>query len=264
MTKVSIITPCLNAAPFIERTIQSILSQKGDFELEYIVVDGVSSDGTLDIIKRYEDRLRWVSERDPGQTAAINKGLRMTQGDIVAFLNADDLYKPGSLQRVVEAFKDPSVHWLFGKCDIIDVNDQELRAAITAYKNYNLKRSSHNRILSENYISQPAVFWRRSVMSEVGYLDESEHYVMDYEYWLRMWERYEPLYIDAYLSSFRWYETSKSGSGFDKQFADELRVAKKYAKGKTWPILLHRFNYYKIVGAYSMMAWVRKLSGGRR
>ncbi len=259
MTRISIITPCLNAVQFIERTIESVLSQQGDFELEYIIVDGVSTDGTLDIIKRYDGRLRWVSEKDPGQTAAINKGLRMTTGDIVAFLNADDLYKPGTLDRVVKAFADPKVQWLFGMCDIIDIHDNEVRKAITSYKNFHLRRASLSRILAENFISQPAVFWRRSVMSEVGYLDEAEHYVMDYEYWLRIWQRFEPLFIDDYLSSFRWYETSKSGSGFDKQFSDELRVARKYANGHQLAILKHQFNYYKIVGAYTLMAWMRKL-----
>ncbi len=258
MTTVSIVTPCLNAEPFIERTIESVLSQKGDFTLEYIVVDGVSVDGTLDIIKRYDGKLSWVSERDPGQTAAINKGLRMTSGEIVAFLNADDVYKPGAIQRVVEAFDGSTAQWAFGKCDIIDIDGNEIRKSITSYKNYHLRNATRNRLLAENFISQPAVFWRRSIMEQCGVFDEAEHYVMDYEYWLRLWNQFEPIYIDSVLSSFRWYETSKSGSGFGKQFADELRVAKKYAGNNHLAILLHHINYYKIVSSYTVMAWMRK------
>lgn len=258
--KISIITPCLNAAPFIDRTILSVLAQRGDFELEYIVVDGVSTDGTLAIIRRYDNQLRWVSEKDPGQTSAINKGLTLATGEVVAFLNADDLYAPGALAHVAAAFVNPQTQWAFGKCDIIDINDRPMRSLITSYKNYHLRRRSHRRLLAENFISQPAVFWRRSVMGGIGFLDESEYFVMDYEYWLRLWQKYEPVFIDSYLASFRWYEISKSGAGFSKQFADELRVAQRYANGAIWPIVLHRLNYFKIVSIYTLMAWIRKIS----
>ncbi len=261
MLKISIITPCWNAAQFIEQTIQSILAQRGNFELEYIIVDGLSTDGTVDIIKKYESQLKWISERDNGQTSAINKGLSMATGDVVAFLNADDLYKANTLEQVAQKFSDPKVQWLVGLCDIIDINNNEVRQAITAYKNYSLRRASHSRILAENFISQPAVFWRRELMNKAGLLDESEHYVMDYEYWLRLWQFHPPTIHNDYLASFRWYETSKSGSGFSTQFADELRVACKYASPYSWPIMLHRFNYMKIVTAYTLMAWWRKVRG---
>lgn len=237
-----------------------MLSQRGDFELEYIVVDGVSTDGTLDIIRRYESQLSWVSEKDPGQTSAINKGLKLATGEVVAFLNADDLYTPGALNRIAATFANPQTQWAFGKCDIIDINDHPVRTLITSYKNYHLRRGSRRRLLAENFISQPAVFWRRRVMNEIGYFDEGEYYVMDYEYWLRLWQKYEPFFIDEHLASFRWYEISKSGSGFSKQFSDELRVAKKYADGNMLPILLHRFNYFKIVSIYTLMAWARNIT----
>jgi glycosyltransferase involved in cell wall biosynthesis len=258
--KISIISPCLNAAPFIERTIQSVLGQRGDFELEYLIVDGVSTDGTLDIIGRYEGQLRWLSERDPGQASAINKGLKIATGDVVAFLNADDLYTPGALARVAATFANPQTQWAFGQCDIIDTNDRPLRTLITSYKNYHLRRGTRRRLLAENFISQPAVFWRRSVMDEIGFLDENEFFVMDYEYWLRLWQKYEPIFIEEHIASFRWYEVSKSGAGFSRQFADELRVAKAYANGTILPILLHRINYVKIVSTYTLMAWIRKFA----
>lgn len=258
--KISIITPCLNAAPFIERTLLSVLDQRGDFELEYLVVDGVSTDGTVEIVGRYTDRLRLLSEKDPGQASAINKGLRLVSGDVVAFLNADDCYAPGALAAVAAAFADPQTHWAFGKCDIIDTHDLPIRRLITAYKNYYLRRGSRRRLLAENFISQPAVFWRHSVLAEVGFFDESEYFVMDYEYWLRLWQKYEPTFIDRYLASFRWHAVSKSGVGFSRQFSDELRVAKKYANGARLPIIMHRFNSLKIVAIYTLLAWVRKIT----
>ncbi|MDD5757936.1 MAG: glycosyltransferase family 2 protein [Desulfobulbaceae bacterium] len=258
--KISIITPCLNAAPFIERTLLSVLEQCGDFELEYFIVDGVSTDGTVEIIRRYENRLHLVSEKDPGQASAINKGLKLATGDVVAFLNADDCYAPGALAAVAAVFEDPHVHWAFGKCDIVDTHDHPIRRLITAYKNYHLQRASRRRLLAENFISQPAVFWRHSVMTEVGFFDESEYFVMDYEYWLRLWQKYEPMFLDRYLASFRWHEVSKSGVGFTRQFSDELRVAERYANGERLPILLHRFNYCKIVTIYTLLAWFRKMT----
>lgn len=259
--KISIITPSYNHAHFIERTINSILDQNYP-NLEYIVMDGGSKDGTVDILKKYGKKIIWKSEKDKGQSDAINKGLKLATGDIVAFLNSDDTYEPGSLQRVADFFKhNPSIMWAYGKCRIVNEHDQEIRKPITFYKNLLLKKYSYNKLLSENFISQPATFWRRKLHKEIGYIDEDEHYTMDYEFWLRIGQKYPAGAIDAYLANFRMYDTSKSGSLANPQFKDELRIAKKYSTA-SWPIMLHQLNYFKIVGTYKLMALVRQIQKG--
>jgi glycosyltransferase involved in cell wall biosynthesis len=257
--KISIITPSYNQGQYIEQTIQSVLSQQGDFELEYIIIDGQSTDQTLSILKKYAGQLKWISEKDNGQTEAINKGFGMATGEVLAYLNSDDLYSTGTLSKVAAHFKNnSSCKWVTGKCRIIDEQGQEVRRWITAYKIFCLKRYSYNYLLAENFISQPATFWRREVLETVGMFDEKQQLVMDYEYWLRVGEKYQLDYIDDYLADFRWYPGSKSGNNFYKQFKEELGVAKQFALGRKWPIWLHQLNYYKIVGIYTLMKFWRK------
>ena len=213
----------------------------------------------MQILERYSDRVIWNSEPDEGQSHAINKGLQIATGDIVAFLNSDDTYEPGALYRVASFFSErPDVQWAYGKCRIIDEHDREIRRPITWYKNILLRTYSYRKLLAENFISQPATFWRRSLHEEIGYLNPDEHFVMDYEFWLRLGQRYPAGVIPAYLASFRMYEASKSGSLSNPQFVDELRVAQAYSLGDRLPILLHRLNYHKIVWTYGLMAWIRR------
>jgi glycosyltransferase involved in cell wall biosynthesis len=149
--KISIITPSYNQAEFIERTIQSIFSQNYP-DIEYIVMDGGSTDGTVKILKKYSDQIIWKSEKDNGQSDAINKGLKIATGEIVAYLNSDDTYEPGTLKKVADFFqKNPEKKWVYGKCKIINKKDQEIRKWITAYKNLLLKNYSYSKLLSENF-----------------------------------------------------------------------------------------------------------------
>jgi len=194
--KISIVTPSFNQGQFIQRTIESIVEQRGEFELEYLVVDGGSTDSTLEILRRYEGKLSWSSERDGGQADAINKGLRACSGDVVAWINSDDVLRPGALQRVAEAFKHPSTQWLHGRCDIIDENDRTIRHLISAYKHWSCTRYSYSRLLTENFVSQMTVFWRRSLMDQVGMLDQELNFAFDYDLWLRFSTRYEFAFID--------------------------------------------------------------------
>lgn len=251
--KISIITPSYNQAEFIERTIQSVLSQNYP-DLEYIVMDGGSTDGTQEILKKYSDKIIWKSEKDNGQSDAINKGLKIATGDIVAYLNSDDAYEPDAIKKVAEFFqKNPEKKWVYGKCKIIDKNDKEIRKPITFYKNLLLKNYSYSKLLSENFISQPATFWRKELMNEIGYFDEKEHFCMDYEYWLRIGKKYPAGIINDCLANFRHHISSKSGIVNKKQFRDELRIAKKYSQEKTLPIMLHEINYWKITIIYRLM-----------
>ena len=271
--KISIITPSYNQACFLEKTLLSILSQTGNFELEYIVIDGGSTDNSQEILKKYEKLLLdkkwdikckkidfiWKSKKDKGQSDAINKGLKLATGDIVGWLNSDDLYQENALEVVVRFFaREPEIMWAFGKCHIINKENQEIRKWITSYKNLRLRHYNYNKLLEENFISQPATFWRKKVMNEVGFLDEKHHLVMDYEYWLRLGAKFKGGFINKYLASFRWYTTSKSGGSFLQQFKQDLEVAKKYANGRKWPIFLHNINHYKIITIYSLMSLFRK------
>ncbi|MFA6160269.1 MAG: glycosyltransferase family 2 protein [Parcubacteria group bacterium] len=256
--KISIITPSYNQAEFIERTIQSVLAQNYP-DLEYIVMDGGSTDGTVEILKKYSNRIIWKSEKDCGQSDAINKGLKIATGDIVAYINSDDTYEPEALQKVADYFKkNQDAKWAYGKCKIINENDREIRKPITAYKNWLLRKYSYAKLLSENFISQPAVFWKREIHSELGFFNESEHFCMDYEFWLRIGRKYPAGVINDYLANFRYYSNSKSGSVNKKQFQDELRLAKKFGAGYPLSIFLHKINYYKITGIYWFLNLFKK------
>lgn len=252
--KISIVTPSLNQGKFIEETILSVLSQ--DYPcLEYLVMDGGSSDNTLKVLEKYSDNIKWVSEADKGQTDAINKGLRLTDGSIVGYLNADDLLSPGSLWRVAEAFtRHPGVMWVTGRCRIIDGKNNEIRKPITGYKNFLLKLGGFPLLVMTNYISQPSTFWRRDALEEVGFLDESLHFVMDYDYWLRLYSRYPPMFIRDYLASFKIHPMSKTTSTGhrDVYIEEERRVIRRYTRSR-WLLLLHDLHRLLMTGAYSVV-----------
>lgn len=177
--KIAVITPSFNQGEFIENTIQSIIAQ--DYSsLEYVVMDGGSTDNTLEILKRYEHCLTWVSEPDKGQSHAINKGICRTTSDIIGWLNSDDLYYPHTLKKVCQFFSEnPDIDVVYGDAHFIDRNGKILYPYPT--ENFRIER-----IKSFCFISQPAAFFRRRVIERFGFIDESLNFCMDYEYWLRL------------------------------------------------------------------------------
>lgn len=252
--RISIITPSLNQGEFIEETILSVLSQEYPC-LEYLVMDGGSSDNTIRVLEKYSNKIKWVSETDNGQTNAINKGLQLTDGSIVGYLNADDLLLPGSLWKVAGVFtQHPDVMWTIGKCRIIDGKNNEIRKPITRYKNFLLKLGGFPLLVMTNYISQPSTFWRRDVLDAVGFLDESLHFVMDYDYWLRLYFRYPPVFIPDYLASFKIHPASKTTSTGHRNvyIEEEKRVIRRYT-GSRWLLLLHDLHRLFMTGAYSVV-----------
>ena len=233
--RISLVTPSYNQAPFIGRTIDSVLSQTGDFELDYRVLDGASTDGTVELLRSYGDRVAWVSARDAGQVDAINKGLREATGDVVGWLNSDDVLLPGALARVAAAFTaNPQAEWVHGRCVIIDEHDRPVRRWVSLYKHYRCQRHTFENLRTENYVSQMTAFWRRSVHAEIGYLDPELDLAFDYALFLALAQRGAPIYLPDELACFRWYDTSKSGAGFARQVDQATRIAARFGALSPW------------------------------
>jgi glycosyltransferase involved in cell wall biosynthesis len=201
---VTIITPSFNQSRFLEQTIRSVLEQ-GYLSLEYFVIDGSSTDSSVEIIKRYESKLAgWVSEKDKGQADAINKGFRQAHGEIVAWLNSDDYFLPGAIARAVQVFEqNPQASLVYG--NVISVDENSRAFNLQTFNLLNLVD-----LMSFRIISQPAVFMRRSVLEQAGWLDPSYHMLLDHHLWLRM-ARIAPLvYIPETLAAARYHAMAKN------------------------------------------------------
>jgi glycosyltransferase involved in cell wall biosynthesis len=202
--KVSVITCSFNHGQFIEHTIASVVSQNRQ-DLEYVVVDGASTDNTLDILKSYGDRIKWISEPDTGQSEAVNKGIQMTTGEIVGWLNSDDLYYVGAIEHVAEFFAANSdIDVVYGNADYIDIDGN-------AYATFPTQPWDPIRFQSNCFICQPATFLRRTVVERYGLLDTNLHYCMDYEYWLRLAQAgVRFAHLDRKLAAARMYAANKT------------------------------------------------------
>ncbi len=205
---VTVVTPSYNQGHFIRATIESVLSQ--DYpRIEYIVMDGGSTDETAKVVREYASRLKFISERDRGQSHAINKGFRMAKGEVVSYLNSDDTILPGAISHAVRAFEaNPKAGAVYGEGYLLDY-DGNVTGRFPITEPFNLWKLVH---LSD-YILQQTAYFRRAVLEEIGWLDEKLHYVMDWDLLIRIGKRYPLVYIPEYMGCLREYGTAKTFTG---------------------------------------------------
>jgi glycosyltransferase involved in cell wall biosynthesis len=224
---VSIITPSFNQGEYLESTIRSVLDQDYN-NIEYIVIDGGSRDKSVSIIRKYEERITyWVSEQDNGQAEAINKGLAISTGDIIGWLNSDDLILPSAVTKVVEAFnQNPDVDVVYGRLQRID---QSNRVVPTPILPKDLIDFDLGHIIDECLVNQPGSFWKRQIMDKIGYLDHDLKYAIDYDYWIRIalaGGRF--LHLPLILAQFRLNPDSKTAAHTGDMSKEQLTVLEKY------------------------------------
>jgi glycosyltransferase involved in cell wall biosynthesis len=222
--KISLVTPCFNSAAYLEETIGSVFAQDIP-ELEYFIVDGGSTDGTLEVIRRYADRLAgWVSEKDSGQTEALNKGFARATGDIVGFINADDVLRPGALQAVLKAFaQQPEIDLVYGQVEWIDGGGRPTGSHAGDISNLDEALDIYHVWWSERQWVQPEVFYRRTLKERVGVFDERYHLAFDFDFWVRCFRAgAQVARLPELLVQFRIHPNQKSRAA--AQAADEIRT----------------------------------------
>jgi glycosyltransferase involved in cell wall biosynthesis len=230
---VSIVTPSLNHGRFIEDSIESIRAQ--DYSrIEHLVLDGGSRDQTLKILARHGERIRWVSEPDRGQTAALNRGFRMASGEIVSWLNADDVLLPGAVRAVVDAFRaQPRLAMVYGDGELMNIAGRPL-SPFRFTEPFNLRRL----VEVSAFILQPAAFVRREVLGSVDYLDERLNWCMDWDLWIRIGERHQIGFLPRPLARVRIHPDSKTSRGGLPKILEMHGVVRRHSRRWLPPVLV--------------------------
>jgi len=233
LPKISVVTPSYNQAQFIEQTIQSVLAQ--DYpNLEYMVVDGASKDHSVEIIKQYESKLTWwISEPDHGQSEACNKGWRRATGDIIGWLNSDDLFLPGTLYKVAAAFQThPEMGFIFG--DVLSIDAEGNIFNVMRFDDWGL-----DELMAFNIISQPGVFMRREILEKAGFLEPDMHFLQDHHLWLKMAQLAPIHYVPGELAAARYHSAAKNVGAGARYGKDAYRIVEWM---QTQPLLAQRFK----------------------
>lgn len=216
----SIITPSLNQGAWIEETLRSVREQK-NVEVKHLVIDGGSQDATKDILAG-QTFAKWVSEPDGGQTDAINKGLAQSTGEILSYLCADDLLEPGALERVAKVFQDnPEVDVVYGDCFFLEAGTDWKRPKVAGEFTY-------ARLRWNNFLFQPAVFWRRAVYERFGKLDATLTYCMDHEYWLRIGRETRWHHVPEPLATCRLHAEAKTSRALVAAWREAEKMQARY------------------------------------
>jgi glycosyltransferase involved in cell wall biosynthesis len=238
---VSIVTPSFNQARFLEAAIRSVISQ--DYSrLEYIIVDGGSTDGSVGIIKKYESKLAWwVSEKDQGQTDAINKGLAGAKGEILAWLNSDDTYEPGAISSAVNfLLAHPEVGLIYGEANYINVDGSTIGRFPAAQTDLVRLRRGYV------HIPQQTAFFRAGLWRAVGPLDPSFYFAMDYDLWIRLAMRSQVKYVPQMWANFRLHTSGKTISADDRCWPEMLRVHYRDG-GRFLSVIVAKYYIRKLV-----------------
>ena len=242
---VSIVTPSFNQAPFLEETIRSVLEQ-GYPRIEYMVVDGGSTDGSVSIIKKYADQLAWwVSEVDQGQTDAINKGFARAKGHILAWLNSDDTYEPGAVSAAVKYLQEnPNLGMVYADCNFIDDEGQVIGKFGAAQTNYKRLRQGYV------HIPQQTMFFRAGLWHTVGPLDPSFYFAMDYDLWTRIAAHSQMKYLSGQTwANFRMHTSGKSIVADDRCWPEMLRVHYRDG-GHFFSVIVAKYYIRKLIAPW--------------
>ena len=234
---ITVITPSYNQGQFIEATILSVISQTGNFYIDYIIADGLSSDQSVSIIKKYDNLIknnqypikclgvsyRWWSRKDHGQTNAVNLGLQIAEGDLISWLNSDDYLEPNALTKVLkEFFSHPDCNLIYGNGYILNESTGHKKILPARPGDFiTFLRRGHD-------ICQPAAFFTKRIINQVGPLDESLNYAFDYEFWLRILKASSSHYFPEVLATFRLWPNSKTSSHQNKFLEERKLIFKKY------------------------------------
>ncbi|MFH1727657.1 MAG: glycosyltransferase family 2 protein [Pseudomonadota bacterium] len=237
--KISVITASFNQGKYLKENIKSVLNQNYQ-NFEHIIIDGDSKDETIEILKKY-DHLNWISEKDTGQAEAINKGFKMASGDIIAWLNSDDYYEPGTFTKIAKLIDcEKDRHVAMGDCNLVDEKGKFMR--VFDNRELGFYDLLHYWV-SHSVPSQPSVFFCRHIIHEFGYLDEKLTYALDYEFFLRIAQKYRFFHYKEVFANYRFHAESKSVTGgfFDKFWKEWELVSKKYRKKASFKIRLRLF-----------------------
>ncbi len=248
--KISIITPSYNQVDYLEETICSVLDQNYP-NLEYIIIDGGSTDGSVEVIKKYENSLAyWVSEKDAGQVDAINKGLRLATGDWVGWQNSDDIYYPRAFEMIAEQIeKCPNADLIVGDMNIIDKYGKEIRDVCYVTPTYNSLRAEGM------VISNQASFWRREIHKEVGFLSQEYNCSFDFDWFLRVLKGRKACHIPQKLGAFRIHDKAKT-SILTSRFSDENKMILKGIEVSYIERYYYKFRRLALMLRYGKLSYV--------
>jgi len=248
---ISIVIPSYNKVKYIKKTLDSIVSQSYK-SYEVIIQDGGSTDGTLNVIKKYAKKypkhIRYESKKDGGQLNAINIGLKKAKGELVTFINADDVYEKDAFEAVVGHYlENPNALWFAGKGIVIDENDNEIAKFATWYKSLLLNWNLRTFLLITNYLMQPSVFLTKKALKKYGLFTGTKFAVMEYDMWLKISIDRMPVLINKVLTKFRLEKDTKTSTNSKLLLYEDEKIIKKYTKNKLTLFLHILHNYFRVI-----------------